>query len=495
MPGLIAWLLYAVSLLPIWILSLYNFPSADDINMGIPAHEAFTATGNIFAAWGKGLYMAWYDYLHWMGYFTSTALMSVPPSVFGEQFYCLGVPILTLSLSAATAFFLYTLLVSLIGMEKSSASVVTALTLFFTVQSLPPGTPRLEAFFWYCSGANYILTWSLGLCFLALFVRVGLSDTRSLRPVILCSAIGFLTGGGNYMTALTCAIITVLTLIWLALPAHGGIKAPVFRRLAVPVLFFLAGFAASCLAPGNAVREEIVSGFGPAKTIAVAIYYTLSFCMRQWTRPEHLLLLLFLAPLFWRQAPKARLSFRFPLLIVILSPGLAAANMTPPLYALGNIDAGRLQALAYIQYLLLLVLTEGYLIGWLRIRVLRPLGDAGAHEENDMRLRWYQSTLIAVFVIISALSAGVSSDYYTATEALHELADGSAAAYRAENEARLNILKNPDVTNADLTAFSHRPALLFYSDIEADPNSWLNDGLARYYHKERVRLILPDSVN
>ncbi|MBR4530671.1 MAG: hypothetical protein IKO80_10400 [Lachnospiraceae bacterium] len=490
-----AWLFYFVTLLPLWILAFFNYPSADDINMGLPAHEAFAATGNILAAWGQGIYMAWYDYLHWMGYFTSTALMSVPPSVFGIRFYPAGAIFLSLCLTAATAFFLHTLLVRLAGMGRRACSILSALLLFLTIQSLPAGMARVETLYWYCSGANYILTWCLGLVFLALFIRAGLDGKRRPLTVITGCAVGFLVGGGNYMTALTCAIITVLAIAGMGVSLkRGGRSLRELLPLILPALFLFAGFTASCLAPGNAVREEAVSGFGAVKSILISLHYTAWYCIATWTRAEHLLMMLFLAPLFWEQAPRMRLSWRYPFAVCVLSYGLASANVTPPLYALGNIVAGRLQAMYYIQYILLLILTEGYLIGWLRMRVLRVAeGDTG--EDGVRRRRYYLGGVALFFAVISLLCAGAEPDYYMGTEAVRELTDGSAAGYRRENEERFAVLLDPAVQDAVLKQFTNKPALLWYSDIDTEPGNWINDGLARYFHKNSVRGIAAEDAD
>ncbi len=501
-------LFYFLSLIPIIIVGFFNFPSADDINMGIYAHDVFAKTGNIAATLWKGIELAWHDYLNWMGYYTSTALMSVPPSVFGEQFYAASTFILILILSAAVAFFMHTLLGRFLGMDGARVSIISSLTLMLMVQSLPAGMARVEAFFWYCSGANYIMTFSLGALWLSLVIRLAVTEKHRVGLTVWSCVTGFLLGGGNMMTSLCCTTAGVLLLIWLAIPAgiknsiaadpdpgqgqagHSGVKSQSFKRLLAPVLFLLAGFLACCLAPGNSVRESITEGFGPVKSIAVALLYTATFCINSWTRFEHILVLLFAAPFFWSDAPRIkRLSFRYPLLVTVLAYGLISANAVPPLYALGQIDAGRLQALLYMQYVLLIVLTEGYLIGWLRLRVLGLTQEPAENSAGKGRTRTiYLAALAAAFIAISALAAAADNDYYTVTEAVRELADGLASGYAGENAARLKILKDPSVTDAVLEPYRNRPALLLYDEPGADPENWINDGMARYYGKNSVRV-------
>ncbi len=474
------WVLYLLSLLPLLLLAFYDHPSADDINMGFAAHEAFLRTGNPLASLGEGLRMAWVDYCDWMGYFTSTALMSVPPSVFGESVYPAGPFILIAALTAATTFFLRQLLTGIAGMDKASAMTVAAATLLISVQSLPAGMARVEAFYWYCSGANYILTYCLGLCFLALMILCSASDRRKRLLTALCCLLGFLTGGGNYMTALSVTIVSVTACAWL------WFRRKKLPSQCLPTVFLLAGFAASCLAPGNQTREAIVEGYGAVKSILISLYYVPDLCIWQWTRFEHILLLLFLAPIYWQAAGKSRLTFRYPLPVVVLAYGLTAANVTPPLYALADLSAGRLMALFYLQYLLLLVLTEGYLIGWLRKCVLEYTGSRAMP-------RWYYPALIAAFAGLSLLCIRADRDYYMTSEAILELTDGSASAYREENRERLAILTDDTQSEVVLKPYANRPALLFYSDLSEDPEDWKCIGMARYYHKKSVQLLLEES--
>ncbi|MBQ3790920.1 MAG: hypothetical protein II800_08305, partial [Lachnospiraceae bacterium] len=322
---------------------------------------------------------------------------------------------------------------------------------------------------------NYTLTYSLGLSFLALLILCSLTERKKPLLTALCCVLGFLTGGGNYMTALSVTIVSVTACVWL------WIRRKKLPPQCLPTVFLLAGFAASCLAPGNQTREAIVEGYGAVKSILISLYYVLDLCIWQWTRFEHILLLLFLAPIFWQAAGKSRLTFRYPLPAVVMAYGLAAANVTPPLYALANLDAGRLKALFYLQYVLLLVLTEGYLIGWLRNRVL---GFTGNRETP----RWFFPTLAIAFAALSLLSARVDRDYYIAGEAIRELAEGTASAYREENRERLSLLSDETRSDIVLKPYTSHPDLLFYSDLSEDPEDWRCVGMARYYHKDSVRL-------
>ena len=83
------------------ILGFYNHPSADDFSIGYAAYHTFSDSGNIFATIGTAIAHAFDDWLNWMGYFTSTFLMSLPPSVFGEFAYKFSTLILLTALCSS----------------------------------------------------------------------------------------------------------------------------------------------------------------------------------------------------------------------------------------------------------------------------------------------------------------------------------------------------------------------------------------------------------
>ena len=65
---------------------------------------------------------------------------------------------------------------------------------------------------------------------------------------------------------------------------------------------------------------------------------------------------------------------------------------------------------------------------------------------------------------------------------------GEAAEYQKQQEERLLILENPQLSDAVLQEFSEKPYLLFYEDIEEDTGNWKNLRMSSYYRKNTVRL-------
>ena len=66
--------------------------------------------------------------------------------------------------------------------------------------------------------------------------------------------------------------------------------------------------------------------------------------------------------------------------------------------------------------------------------------------------------------------------------------NGEAAAYAAENKARLSLLRDPETEKVKLSPHEYRPSLVYFSDITDDPSDWSNQALASYYSKKSVKL-------
>lgn len=509
--------IYILSIIPMLIISMYNYPSADDFAMGVEAYRGFRDTSNIFVAFGQGIYMAWYDYIHWMGYFTSTFFMSVPPSVFGETFYRAGVFIILGIFTFGMIYSMHALLVKALHIDKDLANCITMILLILTVQCMPQGLARIEAFFWYCSAANYVLMYSQGLIFLGLLISAVQDEKKGkkLYDLIMATIMGFFVGGANYMTSLSVAIICVLLVFTIILNKYGKIKIwntkdetaramkqKWFTLLSIPAISMLVGFICSCMAPGNNNRAAGLTGMGPIKTILTSMYYTLSYAVGGWTNWAVICFLLLMVPFLWKAVQKTTISYRYPVLAVIFAYGMVSANICPPMYAEGNIEAGRLQALFWMQYVLFMTLMEGYLLGWF----YRYLHRNNSVRMNDNRVsaekstdNYFSKTSMAMIISLgimliwgSVLSVHVNPDFYTSTSALQDLLNGHAQEYDRQNTARREMLKDKTVTDAVLPVYTYKPDLLFFSDITTDPSDWTNEAVRRYYDKASV--VLGDEV-
>lgn len=530
--------IYVLSLIPVLVIGKYDYPSADDFSMGLGTRLVYEATGSLFAVAGKILSETVRYYRTWIGYFTSCLFTTVSPATFGEAWYALTPAVILLALHIGVAAFFYALMEKALGMNRYVRRCMTVLALFLMVQRMPEGSLRVEAFYWYSGAGNYTLTFSAGLLYLAFYVLsvCGVrSKKRSLFLVLAC-IMGFLAGGGNYLSALSFAVVSVLFAIYLVkmktrqgensrmgMPGKSGLSdrsgggCRIGRLL--PAAFYLCGFAVSCLSPGNRIRGGEAEGYGALKSILLSLYYTLSYPLNQWMNWAVLLILALAGVIFWMGfaeikfsganagasgaaasetgsgAQAVQLHFEAPFSAAVLAYGIVSCVVTPALYAQGNMDAGRIQSTFWLHAVLVLLLLEWYLVGGLYRRFSKEQNvSAAACLQNASSAPCLQNgaggfvrAILLFFVVFSLLAVKGNPDFYTGTSAVSELLDGSAAHYGRENEERLRILKNPREQDAALPRYTVQPNLLYFEDVSEDPGDWINQKMSEYYGKSSIR--------
>ena len=518
--------IYALSLIPVLVIGKYDYPSADDFSMGLGTRLVYEATGSLLAVAGKILSETVRYYRTWIGYFTSCLFTTVSPATFGEAWYALTPAVILLALHVGVAVFFYVLMEKALGMNRYVRRCMTVLALFLMVQRMPEGSLRVEAFYWYSGAGNYTLTFSAGLLYLAFYVLsvCGVrSKNRSLFLVLAC-IMGFLAGGGNYLSALSFAVVSVLFAVYL-------VKMKIGRLL--PAAFYLCGFAVSCLSPGNRIRGGEAEGYGALKSILLSLYYTLSYPLNQWMNWAVLLILALAGVIFWmgfaeiefsganakaggaaasekagetvggaaapekagNGAQAVQLGFTAPFPAAVLAYGIVSCVVTPALYAQGNMDAGRIQSTFWLHAVLVLLLLEWYLVGGLYRRFSKEqnasavscLRNASAASCLRNGAGGFVRAILLFFIVFSLLAVKGNPDFYTGTSAVSELLDGSAAQYGRENEERLRILKNSEEQDSVLPRYTVQPNLLYFEDVSEDPDDWINQKMSEYYGKNSIR--------
>lgn len=477
-------IVYMASLIPLLWIGYYNYPSADDYSIGSNCRQAWVATHSVLATVWAGIVRAAEDWLDWMGYFTSNFLMAIPPSTFGERAYVLTCWIMIVMLSLSTMYLLRTVFVKVFKADKHVSNCVIMLMLFITVQRM---VGRVEAFYWYSGAANYILVHSFCMFFYGLLISA-VYDTGKKRifDLTVASVLGFLTGGGNQMTALNGAIVLLVVIGFLTVQK----KWKEYKGHIVPIAFFYIGFILNVAAPGNWVRAEGATGMNPIKAVFVSFYYCLDYCLSEWSGWPVLLLVISLIPLFWKMVGRSEFQFRYPVIVVLFGYCLVSAMMTPPLFAVGSMEAARLQALTYTMYILVLTLCVGYVTGWVR-RKAEAASERKEQTAKDTLFSvneiWCILGCLLFFAFASVITVVPEPHYFSFSSAMTDLANGSAKAYGDALKERIEIYRSgeKDVAVEPLTA---QPQLLYFSDIKEDPENWENRGLCRFYGIDSVRV-------
>ena len=477
-------IVYVASLIPLLWIGYYNYPSADDYSIGSNCRQAWVATHSVFATVWAGIVRAAEDWLDWMGYFTSNFLMAIPPSTFGERAYVLTCWIMIGMLSLSTIYLLRTIFVKVFKADKHISNCVIMLMLFITVQRM---VGRVEAFYWYSGAANYILVHSFCMFFYGLLISAVYDrGKKRIFDLTVVSVLGFLVGGGNQMTALNGAIVLLVVIGFLSAQK----KWREYKGHIVPLAFFYLGFILNVAAPGNWVRAEGASGMNPVKAVFVSFYYCLDYCLGEWSGWPVMLLVIILIPLFWKMVGRSEFQFRYPLIVVLFGYCVVSAMMTPPLFAVGSMEAARLQALTYTMYILVLTLCVGYVTGWIR-RKAEAASERKEQTAKDTLFSvneiWCILGCLLFFAFASVITVVPEPHYFSFSSAMTDLANGSAKAYGDALKERIEIYRSGD-KDAVVEPLTAQPQLLYFSDIKEDPEDWENRGLCRFYGIDSVRV-------
>lgn len=491
--------LYVALLIPMLVLGFYDFPSADDFSMALQTHQAFVETGSVVSAVIASLQKAWFVYSQYEGYFFSIILTNVCPSAFSESLYFLTPFIILGMLTFGVVYFFDALFVRVWKLDKDLTNVAAMITLILMTQSLPKGGLRVEAFYWYSGAINYTFTFGMAFFWLGLMMRAVYDEDEKARKrkLIWAAFWGFWMGGANYLTALELAIISVLILFIVVMVKRGIFKQETpWKNIWIPAVTNLVGFACSCFTPGNLVRSAETAHVGAVKSVFLSIYSTFDMMINDMARWELWVALLLLVPVFWNMAGRLKARLEHPFMFVLFAFLLVSSNMTPPFFAVGNIGAGRLKALGWMEFVVMAILTAFYLTAWFRqyleARVNAFNIDADAKTADERRMPVASSFVVAAclgfLAFGSLLSILPDHEYYSGTSAFFAIADGSAATYRAENQKRLEILNDDSIRDAVLDEHSVHPEMLFYWDVTADKGEWVNSATAIYYNKDSVIL-------
>ena len=347
--------------------------------------------------------------------------------------------------------------------------VCLSMIILFTCVQCLPSVARCELMYWYSGACNYAYIHAFALIYFGLLIAVANHQgKRRIIDIVLACIMAFIAAGGNQMSSLNGAIV-VLTTIGIITWQK---KWKQYKLLLIPFLFYLASFVLSMAAPGDWVRMQYTTSMNPVKAVLVSLYYTFSRAVNEWTTWSVILLEL----------------------------------MTPPLFAVSSIEAGRIQGLVYWMYILVLTLCLGYAIVW-GYQKLYGVTGAGAsidgavgkegsvllsaqsrcereHFSFDMSCFWI--TCVACFVWGTVLTVLPDGHYFTFTSAITDLCNGKAQGFAGEMQERLEIYENSETGIVEVYELENQPELLFFSDIKPDSSDWENNAVAKYFDLKEV---------
>lgn len=480
-------ILYILLLIPVLYIGRYDYHCADDFGFSAASHVAWEDTHSliaVFKAAGETVVDRWHT---WQGTFTTMFLMALEPGLFGDGFYHFVPWIMIGAMSASTMYLLYVLLVNLVGCDKSVWISVSMLYLIYALECI---IDPLQGFFWYNGAVHYMIPHSLAMLLVAILIKARISE----KKIILCSLVcilAFLLGGSNFITALGAGVGLVFSII---IAAFLKQKKNIWLYI-VPTIIYAPAFLLNVLAPGNSVRQAMMSDHpGPIKAIILSFYFCVERVLSSWLDWKVFSLLLFLLPFVFVVVgmikDRFHFSFKYPLVVGLGVFCFLSSLFAPTSYAAGAMDAGRVENIIYLDFLLLSIFLEIYIIGWLDVKF--KLIDT-INQDNSSRVNkcMFWGSVIVIVVFFAGLTFLREEDGFTTSSAIASIASGEARRYGNETKERSEMIDNCDGNLLEVPRFVETPYLLYMDDIVPDSDDWRNNSMARYYRIKEIKAYSP----
>lgn len=482
----LAWLcalMFLLSVVPLYAIAFYSHPHYDDYGFSQNVRHAWLNSGDVGTLIQTVAASAQTVRQTWQGTYLGTILSNLQPGVFSESLYFLTAFILLTAFIAGFFFFFYTVLRVLFQADFHQILCVASLAMFLMLQLLPQIN---EGFYWFNGGIGNTFVYTLIAVSLALLIRLWRAQGAkawglSAALVVLMIALG----GGSYGGGLFLLGILGLLILYALFKKHR------FRFVYLGLFLILAAcFAYSMSAPGNANRASIM-GTRISAPVAVikSLYYGVTLLGNYLTLPV-IAVLLFLLPLFWKLVQNSTWKFSHPLLVLALGAGLFCVQLAPPMFSGVFIGGVRIQNTYYFSFIVMVLLYELYLIGYVQRKLGKPL------ELTETAKRGV-AVLAAFLFGLGLLGFARPTDgafgpkNLTGVEAAVSMLRGEAQAYDAAMDERERLLNDPTVTDVTLIPLLQTPKTFMADSLASELAENIADSLRQYYRKQSVTVKNP----
>lgn len=482
--AVLAVVILVLSLIPLVLIAKYDHPCADDYRYGLLASQAWKSgsISNVFSAAGQTVHDAYFE---WQGTFSGIFLMALQPAIFGENLYFLT-PIVIMTAFLISTFVLFqVVLIRYLNADKYSYIIICCVIAGLSLHFMPS---PVEGLFWYNGAIYYTFFYSLSLILVSLILLFYQSNhlLGQLVYSLFIGVLGLIVGGGNFTAALVTAVVLVYILIY-------GIvlKKKRFLIAALALACELFGLMISATAPGNAVRQTYFLNRPTALGAVLQSFRTALVSIFQWTGLPVIVCMVFLIPIIYKIVRASDFLFPRPWLMPIMSFCAFSAQFTPPLYALGFSGPTRLLNVIYYSYYIFLLVNLFYIIGWISKQLQKndvEHAELALFRKISILVQKNLLPVLSCFALLFAIGCISTNNVrkITGVSAFLSLRNGQATQYDREAIARLTVYDNPSLKQSRVNAFSAKPYVLYFNDIEPDKSNWRNVAVAKFYNKESV---------
>jgi hypothetical protein len=464
------------SMIPLLGLSYYDHPSADDYSYTKLTCHIWQSTRSIPAVIAAAVKTSADYWTTWQGLYSSAFILALQPGIFGEKYYKITGALMFFIMYGSNLYFAWYWIRRKMKGSRLEAIAIGCIATLLMIQFMPS---VVEGLYWFNGAMNYEFFYGVLLFLICWMDRLRDVNSRvkNILFLILLCLTGSVLEGGNQVMAFLGLLITAAFVTF-------GFRVNEFARykkLTIVLVVMVAGFIFNVTSPGTKERAGRFSDtYNVVETIWYAIKNGIGY-LNGWVTLfvvlSIVLMLPFILGIVKHYSDESGFRFPCPLLVSFFSIGVICTMLCPPLYAMGNLGAGRLTNVVYECFVILAFLNTFYISGWFVTHI------TWKDEQDAQSVVWKSAPFMAVIVVILILQITNNSSGKTA---YMELIDGSAAQYSQEAYARYDVLIHAKGQDVTLNSFSVCPSLLYFDDITDKKKNWKNKAVKEYYDLKSV---------
>lgn len=444
---------FFLSLIPLVLIALYNYPADDDFGFTLPAATAWVETGSLGAVL-RAIWQKTVDtYMDWQGDFVSTFFFGLTPMVFNIDLYFLSNWLMLALVCLSAGYLVKGLVRDCLHADRDTFWIAYFAVMVLLLQFMPSISYSI---FWH-NGGQYTTAACTLYTALGLILRLTLAQSRRRfvwRSVCL-SLCAFMLGGSFYGPALGAFVLLAL-LTATAFSAKSRARLPML----LAVLFFTGTLAISVMAPGVALRQERTGETaGAVATVVTAVLDSFDLC-GEWLSPELFAMLLLILPTLWQPLKESAYRFRHPLWVFVMLYGLFSASLAPGIYTGYGYDTARYLNAIYFYFIIMAVGSAVYFEGALIRRLERGEGPSAAHALEAARNlgKRFCAGYLALVIFLTAMGGFAFTIMNTSSvSAARSLLTGEAKQFHQEMKERETYIRITDSDVVDVKPLSVQP--------------------------------------
>lgn len=478
--SIIAFVLFILSMIPIWYLAFYARPSGDDFGYSASSHMAWVNTHSVFEVLKAGLETTKSMLMTWNGDWFTVFMFTLMPEVFVPYSFWIVPLFMTAIVILSTYYFAHEILVNRLGMKRYESLMAASIILIATYQFIPSTAIGM---YWYVGAMHYMMPHAVALMLLGFLSKF---ERRGKYRYIVYSVIGMIMiGGSSYFSALMLFMV------------YGMAFVICFRKNK-KILWMLLPFISGCIAlfiqiimPGNAVRSERGGsefGFSLLKAVGTVMQSLTQAFIRIGeyivSKTFIFVLLFVLAVVMGECLGRAKHLFKakYPVIFVLFMYCTYAAMFAPEVYAAVEVSLGP----ATMQYATFLLAAAASII-YTEIWMINKKREKNALYEVEA-VSYRRRILFPVIVVCGiflVLNRGMIKNSVFARSCEYVLS-GQAADFKNQIDSQMEILLDDSVKEAYLCPINDNQGPLMHMPVTENPEAFTNRVVARFYGKDKV---------